>query len=125
MAKPSLINLLSNFIIGLSEGYPDNINSGIISGPLAPIFLGEWQSLQPITVTRYSPCLTTSSGFTVTVGNWDVDTLYNGGIKIAEATLKPLPTTGVTERLVMFNEQLPVLATTKFLVTDTPSSTTP
>ena len=42
-------------VIGNESGCPESIRDMSGSGPLAPIFKGVWQSLQPPTVTRYLP----------------------------------------------------------------------
>jgi hypothetical protein len=44
--------------MGLDDGKPENLFSISISGPLGFMIFGEWQSSQPLTVTKYSPRFT-------------------------------------------------------------------
>src|SRR5262245_13213513 len=41
--------------IFMASGWPDSMRVMSGSGPAAPIFQGVWQSLQPMSVTRYLP----------------------------------------------------------------------
>src|SRR5262249_48658750 len=66
------------------SGCPDRNRVMSGSGPCGPLFNGVWQSLQPTTLTRYSPRLTASVGAGV-----DAETLVSPALHPTEARARP------------------------------------
>src|SRR5690606_16038033 len=62
----------------------------MISGPLGPSFLGEWQSSQPMELTRYAPSFTRLSCDMITSPAEACVLLLQETMALSEATTTPI-----------------------------------